>query len=75
VTGLSGKAFRARNVEQMLEEKAGTPPEIQAAAAVVADGVDASSDIHASADYRSHLARVFTARALSRAMARAGAQA
>jgi carbon-monoxide dehydrogenase medium subunit len=75
VTGLSGKPFRARNVEQMLDGKRGTAAEVQAAAAVVADGVDASSDIHASADYRSHLARVFAARALTRALARAGAQA
>jgi aerobic carbon-monoxide dehydrogenase medium subunit len=75
VTGLSGKPFRAHNVEQMLQGKGGSPAEVQAAAGVVADGVDASSDIHASADYRSHLARVFTARALTRALTRAGAKA
>ncbi len=49
--------------------------DIQAAAAKAADGVDASSDIHASADYRSHLARVFAGRAITRAMARAGGAA
>jgi carbon-monoxide dehydrogenase medium subunit len=75
VTGLSGKPYRARNVEQMLEGKSGTAAEVKAAAAVVADGIEASGDIHASADYRSHLARVFTARAITRALARAGAQA
>jgi aerobic carbon-monoxide dehydrogenase medium subunit len=74
VTGLSGTPYRARNVEQMLEGKTGSPAEVQAAAAVVADGVDASSDIHASADYRAHLARVFAARAITRALARAGAR-
>lgn len=75
VTGLSGKPYRARNVEQLLEGTSGSAAEVKAAAAVVADGIDASSDIHASADYRSHLARVYAARAIAKAIARAGAQA
>jgi carbon-monoxide dehydrogenase medium subunit len=74
VTGLSGKPYRARNVEQALDGTAATPAEVQAAAALVADGIDASSDIHASADYRSHLARVFAARAITRAIGRVGGQ-
>jgi len=40
-------------------------------AAVVADGVDANGDLHASADYRRHMAIVYTARALTKALARA----
>jgi carbon-monoxide dehydrogenase medium subunit len=75
VTGLSGKPYRARNVEQRLEGTAGTAADIQNAASVAADGVDANSDIHASADYRAHLARVFTSRAITAAMRRAAAQA
>jgi len=38
---------------------------------VVADGVDANADLFASADYRKHMARVYTARALTQALARA----
>jgi aerobic carbon-monoxide dehydrogenase medium subunit len=73
VTGLSGKPYRAKNVEQLLEGTAGAPAEVKAAAATVADGIDASSDIHASADYRSHLARVYAARAITKAIGRAQA--
>ena len=75
VTGLSGKPYRARNVEQRLEGTPGAAAEVQAAAALVAEGIDASGDIHASSDYRSHLARVYAARAITRAIGRAGGQA
>jgi carbon-monoxide dehydrogenase medium subunit len=70
VTGLSGKPYRATNVEQALEGTAGSPADIQKAAALVADGVDANSDLHASANYRKHLARVYTMRALAVASSR-----
>jgi carbon-monoxide dehydrogenase medium subunit len=40
---------------------------IAGAAAHAADGIDALSDIHASADFRSELARVYTRRALETA--------
>ena len=75
VTGLGGTPYRARNVEALLEGSPGNSEDVKAAAAVVADGIDASSDIHASADYRSHLARVFTMRAIAEAIGRAGARA
>jgi carbon-monoxide dehydrogenase medium subunit len=61
VTGLTNKAYRARNVEAAIE--AGQT--VTEAAALVADGIDANSDIHASADYRKNLAVVYTRRALS----------
>lgn len=70
VTGLSNRAFRATAVEKALEGKSGSADEIRAAAAQVADGVDANSDIHASADYRKHLASVYTVRALNTALSR-----
>jgi len=70
VTGLSGKPYRAANVEKALEGMAGTPADIQKAAAVVADGVDANSDLHASAKYRAHLASIYTGRALTVALSR-----
>jgi carbon-monoxide dehydrogenase medium subunit len=67
ITGLSSKAYRATNVEVALQ---GTG-DVEKAAAVVADGVEANSDLSASADYRAHLARVYTARALKQALERA----
>jgi len=67
VTGLAGKAYRARNVEKILLETG----DIRKAAAVVADGVDANGDLFASTGYRSHMAQVYTARALTQALARA----
>jgi carbon-monoxide dehydrogenase medium subunit len=66
VTGLASKAYRATNVEQIYAETR----DAAKAAAVVADGVDANSDIHASADYRKHLARIYTQRALAEAASR-----
>jgi len=70
VTGLAGNCYRAENVEAALEGKEATEANILAAAALVAEGVDASSDLHASAEYRSHLAAVYTARALRSALSR-----
>jgi len=70
VTGLSNRAFRATEAEKALEGRSGTPAEIQAVAALVAKGVDANSDLHASADYRLHLAAVYTAKALATALGR-----
>ena len=70
VTGLASKPYRAQNVEQALAGSAGQLADLQKAAAVVAAGVDANSDLHGSAAYRSHLARVYTTRALAAALAR-----
>ncbi len=67
VTGLASKAYRARNVEALLEGGA----DAAAAAAVIAEGIDANSDLHASADYRRHLATVYAARAIRQAISRA----
>ncbi len=70
VTGLSGKPYRATAVEKALEGTAGSPSDIQKASAQVASGVDANSDLHASADYRKHMAQVYTMRALAIAFSR-----
>jgi carbon-monoxide dehydrogenase medium subunit len=66
VTGLAAKPFRAANVEAAL-----AGGDIDKAAALVADGIDANSDIHASAEYRKQMARVYCARAIRAAIARA----
>lgn len=70
VTGASAKAERLSAVEAAL---IGQPTSaIAAAAAKAADGLSLNGDIHASADYRAHLVRVFTQRALEAAVSRAG---
>jgi carbon-monoxide dehydrogenase medium subunit len=70
VTGLSNRAYRATHAERALEGRAGTPAEIQAAAQLVAQDIDANSDIHGSAEYRRHLASVHAGRAIALALAR-----
>jgi carbon-monoxide dehydrogenase medium subunit len=70
VTGLSGKPYRATGVEKALEGTAGGASDIQKAAAAVADNIDANSDLNASAEYRKHLARIYTMRALTIALSR-----
>lgn len=71
ITGLAHKAFRATAAEAALRGQTLDDAVIQAAAqqadASVADVLD---DIHASADYRRHLARVYTSRALQTARSR-----
>jgi len=71
VTGLSNHSYRAMEAERALEGKAGSASEIQNAAALVTEGADVNSDLHASADYRRHLAVVYATRALVAALARA----
>src|SRR5262249_34061915 len=70
VTGLSNRAYRARAEERALEGRAGSPAGIQAAGALVARGVDATSALHASADSRRHLAAVHATRAITTALSR-----
>ncbi len=71
ITGLAPKAFRARSVENALRGNTLDEAIISAAAAKAdADASDAMEDIHASGDYRRHLARVYARRAVLAAMAR-----
>lgn len=70
VTGLANCSYRAKAAEAALEDKPGSAAEIEAAAARVAEGVDANSDLHASAGYRRHLATVHAARAIAAALSR-----
>lgn len=66
VTGLSGASFRAKNVEDELMQSG----DFAAACAKVSEGIEAISDLHASADYRAKMAQIYTARALRQAMGR-----
>jgi carbon-monoxide dehydrogenase medium subunit len=61
---------RLRAAEAILERDGLGPAAIEAAAARAAELVEPDADVHASADYRRHLAGVLTARALRRAVER-----
>lgn len=71
VTGLAEKGYRARNVEEHITGKVGSMDEVKEAAALVANGVTANADIHASGPYRTHLACVAATRAIVAALQRA----
>ena len=64
VTGLGSKPYRARGVEEGLRNRRLEPSVIEAASSQVAQDVDPLEDIHASAEFRAHLARLYTARAI-----------
>jgi carbon-monoxide dehydrogenase medium subunit len=72
ITGLSDKPFRARMVEDWLRGRKLTAKSIEAAAALVVEDVEPLEDLHAAADYRAHLAQLFTCRAIDAAAKRAG---
>lgn len=70
ITGVAAKPYRASAVEKKLGGQPLTPGNIAAAAQKAANRIEALNDIHASAEYRKHLARVNTKRALELAAAR-----
>ncbi len=72
VTGLGSKPYRARGVEEGLRNRRLEPSVIEAASSQVAQDVDPLEDIHASAEFRAHLARLYTARAIAEAAKMAG---
>jgi len=68
VTGVGPKAYRASGVERALAGQAAPTGEaIAQAARHAADRIEALGDIHASPEFRVHLAEVNTRRALTRA--------
>jgi aerobic carbon-monoxide dehydrogenase medium subunit len=71
ITGLGPKVTRATGVEQILVGKGAEPASLDAAAARAAEGLELRADLIGSADYKANLARVYTARALRRAVGRA----
>ncbi|TME36841.1 MAG: xanthine dehydrogenase family protein subunit M [Chloroflexi bacterium] len=71
VTGVGPKAYRPTAVEQALIGKPAEEEAVKAAVQTVADGIDVQGDIHASPEYRAHLARVLTRRAVLQAAQRA----
>lgn len=64
LTGMGSTPLRAKGVEQALRGKAGHDDEIRAAAEHAAEGTNPTQDLNGSPDYRRHLAKVLTRRAL-----------
>ncbi len=67
LTNMSSVPVRAAAVEQGLLGQSLTAESIRAAAERADEGTDPPADLNASADYKRHLARVLTARALMEA--------
>jgi carbon-monoxide dehydrogenase medium subunit len=70
VTGVTAKPFRATAVERALEGKPLDSRTIADAVAHTTEGQDPLGDIHASAEFRAHLAKVNAKRAIERAWKR-----
>ncbi|ONI78748.1 carbon monoxide dehydrogenase [Actinosynnema sp. ALI-1.44] len=68
LTNMASVPVRARAVEDALVGQAATAENIKAAAANAANGTSPTSDGNADGEYRSHLARVLTGRALTAAI-------
>jgi carbon-monoxide dehydrogenase medium subunit len=75
VTGVGPIAYRASGVEAALKGKPASAETFAEAAQQAAEGQDAQGDLHASSEYRAHLARVFTRRALEKAAQPGAAEA
>ncbi len=72
LTGAAPAPSRLKNVEEALVGRPISSDTVAAAKAVAGDGIeDINDDIHASAEYRRAMIRVFTRRALDRALVRA----
>lgn len=70
ITGIGSKPYRADQVENSLKGKVLDEATIREAVSHAAEGVDANADLYASAEYRQHLARVYTRRAIELAASR-----
>jgi carbon-monoxide dehydrogenase medium subunit len=64
VTGVTDKVYRAENVEKALRGRRLEPQIVKEAASEITRGVDVNENVHASKEFRSHLARVCAARAI-----------
>jgi carbon-monoxide dehydrogenase medium subunit len=71
LTGVGGAPCKVEEASALLLGQAIEEAHIAAVAQAAHDGVDPEGDIHASADFRRHLSRVLTRRALARAVERA----
>ena len=72
ITGVGNHAFRAAETEKALKGQKPAVDLLKKACEKAGAGILALEDIHASADYRLDLARIFARRALQAAIERAG---
>ena len=72
ITGAGASAYRASESESRLVGSDLSEGAVFSAAGHATDGVEMNEDIHASAEYREHLAKVYALRAINAAIARAG---
>jgi aerobic carbon-monoxide dehydrogenase medium subunit len=72
LTSMGAVPLRAAAVEEALRGQPATAESFAAAAEHAADGTNPPSDLNASTEYKQHLARVLTRRALTEAAATAG---
>ena len=70
ITGVGSYAFRAAKAEAALKGQKPTADALKKACEKVGDGIIALDDIHASADYRLDLARIYARRAVEAAIER-----
>ncbi len=71
ITGVASQPFRARGVENALKGQTLSPETIANASVRASEGVqNPLEDIHASGEYRLHLARTYTKRALMDALSK-----
>ncbi len=71
VTGVGSHAIRAKGVEAALTGKALDAAAIAAASEKAAEGIEINADLQGSVEYKAHLTRVYTRRAIERAIERA----
>lgn len=72
ISGVAETAKRAGQTEAALRGKPATSEMVKQAAQYAGEDIEPLGDMHASAEYRSHLVRVYTLRALLTAIERAG---
>ncbi|MCE2457311.1 MAG: xanthine dehydrogenase family protein subunit M [Dehalococcoidia bacterium] len=71
VTGSGSSASRASDSEARLVGSSGDADAIRSAAGRASNGIEMNEDIHASAEYREHLTKVYALRAITAAVERA----
>ncbi len=71
VTGSGSSASRASDSEARLVGSSGDADAIRSAAGRASNGIEMNEDIHASAEFREHLTKVFALRAITAAVERA----
>jgi aerobic carbon-monoxide dehydrogenase medium subunit len=72
ITGVAAHAYRATATETALRGQKPSRDVLKAACEKASDGIIALDDIHASADYRLDLARIYARRVIEAAIERAG---